>query len=323
MQAFVVGNIVMDETFFVDRIPSEGESVLGRKVSSDLGGKAANQAVILGRCGISTSLIAGVGSDPQADRIRARIAVEPVAAHLIEMEDQPSDTSIVLTDGQGGNAIVTTVDCARSLSFERIHVHMAQAVAGDVVVLQGNLSLSSTSQIIDFAHSRGMILALNPSPFEAGIEALLPKMDILFLNEHEARLITSTEGMAAVRALLDMQTRSVVLTLGERGALLGDREGIIAVPAEPCNVMDSTGAGDTLQSVAIASSLRRKVAIDATALNIAARAAALTVSRAGTANAFPTENELSDLLSSTAFHTKDDNNVKTSVFSRSLRDQPL
>ncbi|MGB6230526.1 MAG: PfkB family carbohydrate kinase, partial [Litorimonas sp.] len=252
-----------------------------------------------------------------ASRIRARIAVEPVAAQLIEMEDQPSDTSIVLTDGQGSNVIVTTVDCARSLSFESIRAHMAQAVTGDVVVLQGNLSLSSTSQIIDFAHSRGMIVALNPSPFEPGIEDLLPKLDILFLNEHEARLITATEEVAAVRALLDMRIGSVVLTLGDRGALLGDRKGIVAVPAQPCDVTDTTGAGDTLQSVAIASSLRRKVALDVAALNIAARAAALTVSRAGTANAFPTEGELSDLLGSAAFHGETDNEVDTRVCSRS------
>jgi len=298
MQVFVVGNIVIDETYSVDRIPVEGESVLGGKVSSDLGGKATNQAVILGRCGIPTTLIAGVGADAQAARIRSRIAVEPVSARLIEINGRASDTSIVLTDGQGANAIVTTVDCARSLPFESVTASMTYAAAGDLAMLQGNLSLSSTSRIIEFARGRGMIVALNPSPFEAGIERLMPGLDILFLNQHEARLIIAKDGEAAVQELLDMGIGTVVLTLGERGALLGNREGIVAVPAHACDVVDGTGAGDTLQSVAIASSLLRKTTLDVRALEVAAQAAALTISRPGTADAFPTELELSHLLDS-------------------------
>lgn len=301
MRAFVVGNIVIDETFAVDRIPGVGESVLGGKISSDLGGKATNQAIVLGRGGIQTTLIAGVGADGAAFRIRARIAAEPVTAQLIEIAGQASDTSIVLTDGQGGNAIVTTADCARSLPLESVKAKMAQAETDDLAMLQGNLSLSDTARIIEFARARGMTVALNPSPFEAGIERLLPGLDILFLNEHEARLITAMDGEAAVRALLDMPVRSVVLTLGERGALLGNQSGIIAVPAHACDVVDSTGAGDTLQGVAIASSLLRKVPLDARAVSIAAKAAALTISRPGAAAAFPTEAELSRLMEHTAF----------------------
>lgn len=296
MRAFVVGNIVIDETFRVDRLPFEGESVLGGKISSDLGGKATNQAIILGRSGIPTTLIAGVGVDAQAARIRDRIDAEPVTAQLIEMPGQASDTSIVLTDGQGGNAIVTTVDCARCLPFDDVAAAMAPATANDLLVLQGNLALSHTALILNLARARGMRVALNPSPFEAGIEAFLPDLDILFLNEHEARLITEQEGEIAVRALCDRRIGSVVLTMGEDGALLGNQAGIVAVPAHACKVVDSTGAGDTLQSVAIASSALRKVALDVRALEIAARAAALTISRPGTADAFPTDVELSRLL---------------------------
>lgn len=303
MRAFVVGNIVIDETYAVDRIPGVGESVLGGKISGDLGGKATNQAIVLGRSGIQTTLIAGVGADAAASRIRTRIAAEPVTTQLIEIAGQASDTSIVLTDRQGGNAIVTTADCARSLPLERVKASMVQAVANDLVMLQGNLTLSDTAQIIDFARARGMIIALNPSPFEAGIERLMPGLDILFLNEHEARLITSTDGEAAVQALLDLPVSSVVLTLGDRGALLGNQTGIVTVPAHACNVVDSTGAGDTLQSVAIASSLLRGVPLDARALRIAAKAAALTISRPGTAAAFPSEAELSDLMGTAVLKT--------------------
>ncbi|MGB3408119.1 MAG: PfkB family carbohydrate kinase [Jannaschia sp.] len=65
MKVFVVGNIALDQTLAVDRIPFEGESVFGRHVSSDLGGKGTNQAIVLARCGVETVLVAGLGTDLQ------------------------------------------------------------------------------------------------------------------------------------------------------------------------------------------------------------------------------------------------------------------
>lgn len=298
MKAFVVGNIAIDETFAVKQLPCEGESIFGTKVSTDLGGKGANQAIILARSGIPTVLIAAIGGDAQADRMNSILAEEKVILRLIEMTGLESDRSIVVKDDAGGNANITTVDCARSLDACDIDEKMGDAAAGDLLVLQGNLNMSTTKQVIASAQKRNMRVVFNPSPFEVGIEALLIDVGCVFLNQHEAFQITGCQNETALQNLLERGIETVVLSRGEKGALLGTNKGIYSVPALACRVVDSTGAGDTLQGVALASAALRQCAIDVRAVEIASRAAALTVARYGTRTAFPTEAELLQLLRS-------------------------
>lgn len=296
MKVFVVGNIVADQTYSVGRLPNEGESVLGRKISVDLGGKGANQSIILARSDISTILIAAIGDDTQANQLSERLATEPVVPRLIQIPNTASDSSIIIKDGTGKNVIVTTVDCARSLKVSDVEQKMTDAASGDLLVLQGNLELAITKQIIATARKRGMKIVLNPSPFENGIELLLADLDTLFVNQHEAYQITGCEGPVAVQKLLEFGIKTVILSMGEKGALLGTASEVLSVPAQTCHVVDSTGAGDTLQSVAIASAILRRSCIDLVALKIAAKAAALTVSRHGATAAFPTQTELKSLF---------------------------
>jgi ribokinase len=296
MKVFVVGNIVADQTYSVGRLPNEGESVLGRKISVDLGGKGANQSIILARSDISTILIAAIGDDTQANQLSERLATEPVVPRLIQIPNTASDSSIIIKDGTGKNVIVTTVDCARSLTLSDVEQKMTDAASGDLLVLQGNLELAITKQIIATARKREMKIVLNPSPFENGVELLLADLDTLFVNQHEAYQITGCEGPVAVQKLLEFGIKTVILSMGEKGALLGTASEVLSVPAQTCHVVDSTGAGDTLQGVAIASAILRRSCIDLVALKIAAKAAALTVSRHGATAAFPTQTELKSLF---------------------------
>jgi len=296
MKVFVVGNIAMDQTLAVDRMPLEGESIFGSKISSDLGGKGTNQAIVLARCGVPTILIAAIGTDAQSRQMREKLSREPVIDRLVERRDFSGDATIVLKDAYGGNVNITTVDCARSLQISDVRPLMLDAKAGDLLVLQGNLSVAVTSDIIQEARKKQMRIVLNPSPLVPELSPLLAGLDVLFLNEHEAEEITGLRKTAAVQYLLDLDVDVVVLTLGASGSLLGSKTGIVEVPARAAEVADSTGAGDTFQSVAIGSALRRGGWIDSPALSIAAMAAAITVSRFGTSAAFPTCAELDDLF---------------------------
>src|SRR5690606_19761363 len=52
MRAYVIGNVTIDETIAVAALPEAGASILGTGQSRDLGGKGANQAVVMARCGL-------------------------------------------------------------------------------------------------------------------------------------------------------------------------------------------------------------------------------------------------------------------------------
>lgn len=297
MRAYVVGNVAMDETFEVETLPQEGQSILGTQRSSDLGGKGANQAIVLARCGVPVTFIAGVGDDAQAEKLRARLAQEPVDARFVTLPGMATDLSIVMADPHGGNAILTTVDCARALDVSTVMPVLHEASPGDVMVLQGNLSAHVTAELFDVADAKDLKIVFNPSPVDEAFRALLGRASMVFVNETEAEAYTGEKGAGAVHALLSTGSQSVVMTRGDDGALFGLPDGEVgSVRAHPCDVVDTTGAGDTFQSVAVATVMLNGKPLGKQALQAAAKAAAITISRFGTVSALPSAKDLASLL---------------------------
>ena len=298
MRAYVVGNVAMDQTFEVDALPREGQSILGTQRSSELGGKGANQAIVLARCGVPVTFIGGVGGDAQADKLRLRLKQEPLDARFATLPGLATDLSIVMAEPRGGNIIITTVDCARALDVSIVMPVLDEASPGDFMVLQGNLSPAVTAELFDVACRKELDVVFNPSPAEAAFRPLLGRAAMVFVNEAEAETYTGRNGEEAVRALLAMGSRTAVLTRGARGALLGLRSGSIEeIAAYPCDVVDTTGAGDTFQSVALAVVMLAGGPVSRRALQVAAKAAGITVSRFGTVSALPSRQDLVSLLS--------------------------
>lgn len=297
MRAYVIGNVAIDETISVLSMPEAGASILGREETRDLGGKGANQAVVMSRTGLSTTLVAAVGEDFRAQTIRDQLAGETLHARLSGSPARSSDFSIIFTTPDGENAIVTTTASAEALSLSEALAPLDDAAAGDLVVLQGNLSQDVTRGILTEARRRGLTTAFNPSPLRPYFTDLWPLIDIAFLNKGEAESLTGSSGENAIRHLAEAGVAQTVLTLGGEGAILAHAKQIVAtVPALTTDVVDTTGAGDTFMAIALASAALRNAALDIRAIGHATAAAAITVSRRGTRSAFPSRQELADIL---------------------------
>ncbi len=290
MRAFVIGNVALDEAVTVADLPAFGSSIHGQAGQTDLGGKGANQAIVLGRSGLPCHFCAAVGEDSRAEDIRSRLATEGLETNLVTISGVASDFSIILRNPSGDNAVITTNAAASGLTPDAAGAALAGATTGDLLVLQGNLSAETTAAALRHARRVGMQIALNPSPLRPFFAALWSMVDIAFVNESEAATLGGTT------ALLDAGVRQVVLTLGPKGARLVTVTGDTRVPAQPCAVVDTTGAGDCFMAAALASAALRGVALDPRALRHAAEAAAITVSRPGTGAAFPTRDELDAIL---------------------------
>jgi ribokinase len=296
MRAYVVGNVTIDETIAVSALPAPGASILGAEQSRDLGGKGANQAVVMARCGLPTMLVAAIGEGFRGDLIRRHLADEPVDCSLVAVAGKSSYFSIVLTTPDGENANITVTDAAQSLPLADAILALGNAEAGDLAVLQGNLTDEVTRGVLEATRARGMTTAFNPSPLRPFFASLWPLIDIAFLNEGEASVLTGAGGEEAARKLLGLGLRQAVLTLGSKGAMLAASGDIVFIPAHPSKAVDTTGAGDTFMAVALASAALRSTSLDRLAIEHATRAAAITVSRRGTRSAFPTERELAAIL---------------------------
>ncbi len=305
MRAFVIGNAALDETLLVAAMPAPGASVHGNGLSHDLGGKAVNQAVVLARAGILCRLVAAVGDDARGAEISTLLAREPVEARLLVQAGIASDRSLILMAQGGENVVVTTTAAADALDPVQALAAMADARNGDLVVVQGNLSGETTAAVLHAARAHGTRTAVNPSPLRGFFADLWPLIDMLFVNEGEA------DALAGPAALHRAGVGQVVLTRGAAGAVLsgaafggmgrgengrGGAGASVVVPAHPCEVVDTTGAGDCFMAAALASMLLRGTPLDAAALMHGARAAALTVSRPGTVSAFPSAAELAAIL---------------------------
>ncbi|MGV2064545.1 ribokinase [Agrobacterium sp. 22-226-1] len=296
MRAFVIGNIALDETYSIAALPEAGASIFGEQASRSLGGKGCNQAIVLSRCGVETTLVAAVGRDDRAVAIGKALTREPLTPKLIPVDSATSDISIILTTPDGENSIITTRSAAAALDQKAALDALAVAVSGDLLVLQGNLSEETTLAILDAARSKGLKTAFNPSPLQPWFASVLPFIDIAVLNRLEAEALTGERGSDAGASLLRAGVGLVIVTLGGQGCVLVSADGAIEVPAAPATIVDTTGAGDCFAGVALASATLRGVAVDARALEDAARAAAITVGRRGTQDAFPSRQELMTIL---------------------------
>lgn len=286
MRVYVAGNIVIDETWFIHELPHKGESIHGIKTSQDIGGKGANQAIVIARCGIDTRLIAATGNDINGQWIRQRMQREKLALVPENSLSDHSDTSIIFNSSDGDNAIITTMAAADTLDVETILPYLADALPGDILLQQGNFSVAKTRALFTRAKSRGLTTVFNPSPVNPDFATLWPLIDIAVVNQHEAELLRP----AGVTTL--------IVTHGAAGVELFHNGQHTFCPAAPVTAVDSTGAGDTFLAVFLASMLSRGAPPDLLALQHATAAAAITVSRTGTLNAFPGEDELAALLAS-------------------------
>jgi len=296
-RAFVIGNAAMDEFFRVERLPERGASILGRRGVPGLGGKGANQAIVLARSGVETVLIAAIGQDSHGARIRALLKTEPLTADLVELAETPTDISVVLAGNDGANAIITSNACAQGLSVRECTRSLGSAGPEDVALFQGNLLHEIAAELMDLCRRRNVRVFFNPSPVAPDHARLIGKADTVFVNEVEAAGLTGgAGGHDAIAQILETGAGEVVLTMGRRGALLGSGEGTVHVAARDVDVVDPTGAGDSFEAAAVASALLRGCALDRKALEHAAAVAAVTVVREGAARAFPTSAELHAIM---------------------------
>lgn len=292
----VLGNATIDEAMAVEAWPAPGQTVVVGPPARDLGGKGANQALVLARSGAPVRFVAPIGRDAEGDWVTSRLSEAGLDTSSLIRVDAPTDRSLIFVARDGENAIASTVAAARSIDPAAARAVLAGLGAGDALLLQGNLTGEATVAALEEARARGVATVLNPSPMQPGFAAMLPLVDLLVLNESEgAQLGGSGEPETIATDLAARSGGLVVLTLGARGAIVRGPDFRAAVPARAVPVVDTTGAGDTFAGVLVGALWHRRLPI-AAAVAAASIAASLTVQRKGTLAAFPSRAEVDSIF---------------------------
>jgi sugar/nucleoside kinase (ribokinase family) len=124
-------------------------------------------------------------------------------------------------------------------------------------VMLGNIDPTLQIEVLDQIDKPAFVLADTMNLWidirQNELKALCSRIDMLVLNDEEARQLTDKANLVhAAKALLALGPKQVVIKKGEHGALLFQSDEMFALPALPlANVVDPTGAGDTFAGALI------------------------------------------------------------------------
>lgn len=292
----VVGSANADLVVGVERRPAPGETVLGTDLVTHPGGKGANQSVAAARLGARTALLARVGDDAHGRLLLDSQRAAGADTVGVLVGGAPTGVALITVDPSGDNSIVVSPGANARLTPEDIRAASGLFAASRVVSTQLEIPVESVTEVVRTLPATARFV-LNPSPPAPLPREVLAACDPLVVNEHEARYILGDEAAPAdspadwARALLALGPRSVVITLGARGALTADGSGSpVTVPSPKVDAVDTTGAGDAF-TAALAWRLGQGDDLP-TAAAYAARVGAASVTRRGAQESYPTAGEV-------------------------------
>lgn len=295
MKVLNFGSLNLDYVYKVDHMVTRGETETCLSRSTFCGGKGLNQSIALSRAGAPVFHAGSVGADG-APLLRELENAGVDASRVKVLEDVPTGHTVIQNDKEGDNCILLFGGANRHITAEQVDEALQDFSAGDWIILQNEIN--ALGLIMDRAREKGMTIVLNPSPADGELDGLpLERVDWFVLNEIEAGQLTglSTQDPEALLAALHARfpRAKLVLTLGSAGSVYSSggvtlRQDIYKTP-----VADTTAAGDTFTGYFIAGMMAGD---SPAALDRAAMAASICVSRAGAAPSIPTLDEVRDAL---------------------------
>ncbi len=308
MDILVIGSLNMDLVMEMDRVPSQGETILGRGFRTIPGGKGANQAVAASRLGGHVRMAGCVGSDGFGRILLENLSQDKVDTSFIHrLPDVPTGVAMILLEG-GNNRIMVAPGANGCLLPEQIDALEPVMRGCCILLIQLEIPMPAVQHAIRLARRNGLIVLLNPAPAATLPEDMLRQVDILTPNETECAALSGMPTTAlrpdgsrdvaaslvlagkALLHLVESGVPQVVVTLGEDGVLFNQGREVVHRTVPKVCVVDTTAAGDSF-SGALAVALSEGSDIS-DAIDFANVVGTLTVMKAGAQTSLPTRAEV-------------------------------
>ncbi|MEU4873494.1 carbohydrate kinase [Streptomyces sp. NPDC021608] len=290
--------IVVAGEALIDLVPQGTGALAGLRPA--LGGGPYNTAVALARLGSPTAFVSRVSRDAFGEALLDRLRGTGVDVSAVQRGAEPTTLAVASLDGDGSAAYSFYVEG----TADRLFAAPDALPAGTRAVSFGTCSLvlepgaSAYEELMRTAASRSLFTALDPNirsglipdadAYRARFKSWLPSVSLLKMSQEDAEWLGGTP-----HEWLSAGPSAVVITQGGDGLTAFTRDGAVyAVPGEQVDVVDTIGAGDTVNAALLhglsardALSPAGPAALGATGwqelLTFAARAAAITCSRPG------------------------------------------
>ena len=289
----VLGIFVADISFSGPKIPSIGETILGKKYNVGPGGKGCNQAIAIARLGGNINFISKIGKDAYGE-----LAIKTLKKNKISTENiiqdggqQTGVAGILVDQNTGKNAINVIVGAPNSLKISEIEKQINLIKKSKIFLTQLEVPKDVTLHCLKIAKENGCTTILNPAPASEISNEFYNNIDFFTPNETEAEFYTGTkitndqEAKQAADKLINLGVKKVIITLGEKGLFYSDGKEEIYLKASAVKAIDTTGAGDAFNGGLAFSLLKEKPIKDC--LEFANKVAGISTTKLGAGDAMP------------------------------------
>ncbi|HET6159401.1 MAG TPA: ribokinase [Dongiaceae bacterium] len=298
----ILGVFVADLAFRAGRLPKIGETIIGSGFKMGPGGKGSNQSVAAARVGAKVTIISKLGRDAFGDIALKTWKEEGIVARAAQSDREPTGGAFIFVNHDSGeNAIIVYPGAGGTISVADVDAAADIIRGAKVFVTQLEQPVAAAQRGLEIARAAGVTTIFNPAPAEPIPDSIYPFCDYIVPNETEAAALTGRSVATLADAkrvgdtLLAKGAKNALITLGERGALLHNRERSVEIPVFSAGpVVETTGAGDAFVGGFAAAMARGSDPVEAARFGSAV--AGISVTRAGTAPSMPRLAEVEALL---------------------------
>ena len=296
----VLASFNMDLVMRTDRRPGPGETLQG-EFAMFLGGKGFNQAIAARRLGAEVVVAGRVGNDEFGRLFFAALDREGIDRRAVVV-DPVAGTGVasIIVEPDGTNTIVQAPRANRNVTASDIERHATIFAGASAAMMQLETSALGVISFATAAHLAGALTVLNPAPAAVVGDDLLTLIDVVVPNEIEAGALTDATVSSVESAFVSLDALrargpgTIVVTLGEKGAVGCASDVRVRAAPVHVDVVDTVGAGDAF-CAALVVRLAEGAAF-ADAMHFANAAGALACTKHGAEPSMPTRDDVEALL---------------------------
>ena len=229
------------------------------------GGGGTNTAATFTKQGFKTAFCGAVGSDIAGKEIIEELKKIKINTGLIlKTKERETNHSIVISSKGEDRTILVYRGASELLTGKKVPWNKLKTKWIYLAPLSGSLC-DIFEALVDFAHKNKIKIAANPGNSQLSLpkeklENILKKVDVLFLNQEEASILTKipfAKEHEIFKKIDEICPGVAVMTKGGEGVVASD--GKYLYRAEPYSdgiVVDTTGAGDSFASGFISDYIR-------------------------------------------------------------------
>ena len=304
-KVIVVGSYSAAVFFKGKEIPLKGETLIADHFFQSFGGKGSNQAITAATLGADVKMVCKIGTDRYAEDIIELYKQLGIYSESV-MQDPNEYTSIgsIFIDENGNNAIMIALGANAALKSSEIIDWVQKEEDVFVVGFQFENDTETILEAIEACGKMGVSVLLDPAPASKLDESIYQYITYIKPNEHEAKVLsgidvkTPDDAYLAGEWFVEKGVKVAIITLGEQGTVVVDKDEKKFFPAIETEAVDTTGAGDIF-SGALMAAMSKGLSLDE-AVRYATCAASISVTRMGVVEAVPTLEETEKLYQETS-----------------------